>query len=98
ELDFDSAELVGPDLFAGRSDDDGGLRARNDRFGRFARRPERDIVRNAGEGIAVRLIRVLVGLLGVVPRRLYRGVFDAGEHVLRVHRAIEMAGELEAEA
>ena len=49
ELDLDAAVFVGVDLLAGRSGDDGGLAALDQRFGGRPQRSKRDIERDAGK-------------------------------------------------
>ena len=66
ELDFDAAVFVAVDLFARRSDDDGGMRTVHDRLRRQPRRPKLGCRRNAGEAVGVIRRDLLSDEAGVV--------------------------------
>ena len=81
ELDAHAAVLVGVDLLAARPDDDGGLRAGDDRLRRAPGGAVGHGVRNAAESIAVRFrgqIVARVGSVGAADRGL---MAHLGEHI-----------------
>ena len=89
ELDLDAAVFVGVDLFARGADDDGCLDTVDGGFGVASRGAEGDVARHAQEAVFVALG---CAAFGFAHHGLGAGVFDAGEHVLRVEIASRVVG------
>src|SRR5262249_21262644 len=98
KLDFDAAELVRKDLFAGRADDHGRLGPLHDRAGRQPEGPERQRHGNARESIAVAKLpgpsrEELAAPEREGPAGSRREMADGGDDVLPV--AVEVPGQRE---
>src|SRR5262249_34306833 len=68
ELHFNPAILVGPNLFSGLTDDDGGLGALDHRLAGPPRRPECPPIGNSLEGVVILARTRLAGTItGILP-------------------------------
>src|SRR5215471_14962407 len=97
ELDFDPAEFIGPDLLSRRPNDDCSLCARHNRLESSPGWAKRHVLRNAGEGVVIWLIRLLSFFVGNIPGRLYGRMLNGRQDVLAVYLFCVVSRQLEIE-